>query len=343
MKSAPAAESLFKTLKAENEPWLGDVFVALPVFERLKAEHSNILYGESGSGKTAMRIELTKQAGENVFTALWTPEPILEEPAAGTALARQGMKQALRTCVETLILQGNLPQRLGEPSNFIISALQWFLQNYLPFAADFYIQNEPRLSQDESQWYRNLLNRSLPPVITEQMGLKDQVGLLFMILRAAKYERLWLMIDGIERWTPRQTRKQVEDLLEAVLSTLVFFDGVPGVTFKFFVPASLKGMLHKTSGVERHRAAEADLIWSAEELQALLEKRLWCALDSKKTSLASLCDGDVFINWLKEYGGTSPRAWLQFTAPLLAEFQRRGKRLNPSETRDFICQHPAPP
>lgn len=341
MKNAPSAESLFKTLTAENEPWLRDVFVSLPVFERLKEGHSSILYGETGSGKTAMRLALTRQAEDKTFTALWMPEPNIEDPAAGTALARQGIKQALRACMEALILEGKLPQRLSEPSAHIASALQWFLQNYLPFAAEFYIQNESRLSKDDSQWYLNLLQQSFPPVITEQTGLKDQVGLLFMVLRAAKYERLWLMIDGLERWIPRQTGEQVEALMEAILSTLVFFD-MPGVTFKFFVPASLKGILHKTSGVERHRAAEADLTWSAEELQAMLEKRLMCALESKTASLNVLCEGEEFLTWLKEYGGSSSRAWLQFTAPLLAEFQRHGKRLNALQTREFIRQQPAP-
>jgi hypothetical protein len=342
MTNAPSAESLFKTLKAENEPWLGDVFVSLPVFERLKEEHSSILYGETGSGKTAMRIALTKQAEEKAFTVLWTPEPVLEESAAGTALARQSVKQALRACMEALILDGKLSQRLGEPSAHIASALQWFLRNYLPFDAEFYLQSQTdRLPQDELQWYKKLLNHKFPPITNDQTGLKDQIQLFLLILRAAKYERLWLMVDGLERWTTRQTGGQVEALLEAALSTLVLFD-LSGVDFKFFVPALLKSALHKTGGVERHRAAEADLTWSAEELQALLEKRLTYALASKKASLASLCDGSEFLNWLKEYGGSSPRAWLQFTAPLLAEFQRRGKRLNAAETRDFIHQHPAP-
>ena len=61
MKNAPSTESLFNTLKAENEPWLGEVFISLPAFERLKENHSVILYGESGNGKTALRLELQRQ------------------------------------------------------------------------------------------------------------------------------------------------------------------------------------------------------------------------------------------------------------------------------------------
>ncbi|MFZ5885624.1 MAG: winged helix-turn-helix domain-containing protein [Chloroflexota bacterium] len=342
MTNAPSAESLFKTLKAENEPWLGDVFVSLPAFERLREDVSTILYGEAGSGKTAMRLALTKEQRERIFNALWTPEPILETITSGTALAQQAMKQALSACAESLVLEGNLPQRLGESSSHIASALQWFLQNYLPFNAILYIQDQAnRLPQDDLQWYLKLLEQPLPAVVKEGASFKDQIRLLLMILRAAKYERLWLTIDGIERWTPRGVGDQVEALLEAVLSTLVFFD-LKEVSFKFFAPLSFKGALHKTSGVERYRSIETDLTWSVEALREMLEKRLACALSSKKASLASLSDGDEFLNWLKEYGGSSPRAWLGFTAPLVMEYQKRGKRLTSDQTREFILQHPAP-
>lgn len=342
MTNASSNESLFNTLKAENEPWLGEVFTSLPVFERLREEHSTILYGDVGSGKTALRLELKKQGGENIFTALWLPEPVLETPTTGTALAHQAMRQVLRACVESLIIDGDLPQRLREPSSHIASALQWFLRNYLPFDATFYIQSQAdRMTQDEIRWYLKLLEQSLSSVVSEQNNFKDQIRLLLMILRPAKYERLWLAIDGLERWTPRQAGEQATALLDAILSTLVIFD-VKGVAFKFFIPTSLKGILHETSGVERHRAEEVQLAWSTENLQTMLEKRIAYALSSKKVSLNSLYEGSEFLSWLKEYGGNSPRDWLRFTAPLLPEFQRHGKRLNATQMSEFIRQHPAP-
>lgn len=342
MISIPSIESLFNTLKAENEPWLSDVFVTQPTFKRLTENHSTILYGETGSGKTALRLELKRELREGIFTALWLPEPILDNPATGTALAHQAMRQALRACVESLILEGNLSQRLGEPSIYINSALQWLLQNYLPFDPVFYIQSfADRLTQDEVQWYLNLLERTFPPIITEQTSLKDQILLLLTILRQAKYEQLWLLIDGVERWIPLQAGKQITALLDAILSTLVIFD-VPGVSFKFFFPASLRRVLHETAGVERHRAEEILLKWTSESLQIILEKRMALAFSSPKISMDSLYEGDEFSKWLYEFGGYSPREWLQFAAPLLSEYQKRGKRLTATQMREFIRQHPAP-
>ncbi len=129
--------------------------------------------------------------------------------------------------------------------------------------------------------------------------------------------------------------------LDAVLSTLIIFD-IPGVTYKFFLPASLKGRVHSTAGAERHRAEEVQLEWSMENLQAMLQKRLGYAFSSDKISLNSLCEGDEFLRWLREFGGSSPRAWLQFTAPLVAQYRKVGKRLNARQTYEFIRQHPAP-
>ncbi len=342
MKNAPTLDTLFSTLKAEDEPWLGDVYVSLPAFERIREERSTVLYGETGSGKTAMLMELRRQKKENVFAVIWRPDPILEEPVIGTALAHQAVKQALRTCVESLVLEGNLPRQLGEPVGHIASSLQWFLRNYLPYEAAFYIQDQAKhLSNHDLQWYLKLLEQSLPPVVKEQASLKDQLRLLLVVLRAAKYERLWLMVDGLERWTLRQTGEQVEELLEAVLSTLIFFD-LPDVVFKFFVPTRLKNVLHKTSGVERHRSGETDLVWSMEALREMLEKRLTYALSSKHASISSLCDSDEFLQWLKEYGGTSPRAWLGFATPLIMGFQKNGKRLTTLQTQEFIRNHPVP-
>lgn len=342
MKSPSSIESLFNTLKAENEPWLDKVFVSLPAFERLKENHSIILYGEPGNGKTALRLELQKQKEAGIFTVCWMPEPTLETPATGTLLAQQAMRQVLRTCVEGLILEGYLPQRLKEPSRHIASALQWFLQNYLPFDPTFFIESQAnKLSKDATQWYLKLVEQSLPPIIKEQTSLRDQIRLLITILRQAKYEGLWLTIDGLERWIPRYAGEQVTAALDAILSTLVLFDA-PEVAYKFFIPASLKGILHKTTGVDRHRAEEVQLIWSAENLQAMLEKRMAYGLSSKKVSIDSLCDGTEFLNWLKSFGGDSPREWLRFAAPLIAEYHKQNKKLTTTQTREFIRKHPAP-
>lgn len=342
MKSAPSVESLFQTLKAENEPWLDGVIVTLPIFERLSENNSTILYGEPGSGKTAARLELTKHQ-KKLFVVLWTPEP-LEEPAIGTELAHQAVQQVLGVCLDALVVNGRLPAQLKEPSGHITSALQWFLQKYSPFGdPTFFIQSQAdHLSQDDVQWYLKLLERSaVSPIGARQINLKEQIRLLITILRQADYSGLLLAIDGLERWAPLRAGKQIEKLMDAILSTLMIFD-IPGVTYKFFMPASLKSILQKTTGVERHRAIEVSLTWSFEELQTLLEKRITYALSTRKGSLNSLCEGNEFLAWLKEFGGVSPREWLRLTMPLISEHQQRGKRLTLAQTREFIRRHPAP-
>jgi DNA-binding response OmpR family regulator len=55
-----------------------------------------------------------------------------------------------------------------------------------------------------------------------------------------------------------------------------------------------------------------------------------------------VCNSVEFLNWLQEFGGDSPREWLRFAAPLIAEYRKRGKRLTAAETHEFIQKHPAP-
>jgi hypothetical protein len=342
MKNMLPIESLFNTPKAENEPWLSEVFIPVPAFERLKENHSTILYGEPGDGKTALRLELQNQKGAGIFTVLWMPEPILEPSATGTALAYQAIRQALQACVESLILEGDLPQRLREPASYIAAAIQWFIRNYLPYEPTFYLQSQTnKLTQDEIRWYLNLVEQSFPAIITEKTGIRDQIRLLITILRQAKYEQLWLTIDGLERWTGLQAGEQITVTLDAILSTLILFDA-PEISYKFFVPISLRGILHKTTGVERHRAEEVLLKWSVENLRAMLDKRTALVLSPRKVSIDSLCQGTQFLRWLQEFGGYSPREWLRYAAPLITEYQKLGKTLTDVQIREFIRKNPAP-
>jgi len=341
MNAAPSLESLFKILKTEAEPWLGDVFIAASAFERIHDERSSILYGETGSGKTALMRALKRQAeSENIFCAIWNPEPILENPMLGTALAYQAMRQAMGICVKSLLLEGNLPERLSNPPEYVISALQWLVKNFLPFEPAFYIQTELGNSKPEHiQWYLSILEKPCASVIKGQAGFNDQIRIFLMILQAAGYQRFWLMVDGLERWDSLQVGGQIKDLLDAIFSTLAFFDAQK-FAYKFFLPDSFKEVITKTGGVERHRASETALEWDSSLLRVMLDRRLQYALSSSKLSLNSICDSEALLRWLQEYGGTSPRGWLSLTAPIALGYQARGKCLTAAQTRDLICQNP---
>jgi hypothetical protein len=334
-------ESTFTVLKAENEPWLGDVFVSPPAFDRLMENRPTILYGESGSGKSALRLEMKRRLNNQTLSVLWMPEPLPESLVSGTPLANQAMRQALRSCVETIILEGKLHQRLAGSPEWVAAALQWFLRTYLPFEPVFFLQSQgDRLAKEEVQWYLELLDKSAPTLVNENASINDQMRLLLMVLHQANYDQLWLTVDGLERWS-RHTEEQIGALLDAVLSTLVIFD-VPGIIFKFFAPLSLKQLLHTTSGVERHRAEEIQLDWSETELQSILNKRLALAFGSPKFSLNMLSEGQEFMSWLKDFGGGSPRDWLKLARPLVTEYKRQGKRLTSIQWHETARQYPPP-
>ncbi|MBK9602454.1 MAG: hypothetical protein IPO36_11525 [Anaerolineales bacterium] len=139
-------------VKAENEPWLGDVFVSPPAFDRLMENRPTILYGESGSGKSALRLEMKRRLNNQTLSVLWMPEPLPESLVSGTPLANQAMRQALRSCVETIILEGKLHQRLAGSPEWVSAALQWFLRAYLPFEPVFFLQSQ------EIDWQKKRFN-----------------------------------------------------------------------------------------------------------------------------------------------------------------------------------------
>jgi len=240
-------------------------------------------------------------------------------------------------------LDGNLPERLTTPPEFVASALQWILSKYLLFNNPvLFIQSHAeKIGHKSAQWYLQTLGKPLAPLFNNEASFSDQIRLLQAILKAAKYERLWLTVDGLERWAHPPLSEQVKDELGAVLSTLAFFD-MPGISFKFFLPLSFENVLHKTGGVERHRAFEAKIEWNEESLQAVLETRVKRALASEKISLSTLCDIDTLLKWLKEYGGNSPRGWLELAAPLALTQQKPARRLNPSQTLEMLYCNPPP-
>ena len=53
-ENTPPALATFDALRAEDEPWLADCFVPPSDFSIIAGARSVIVYGEEGSGKTAL-------------------------------------------------------------------------------------------------------------------------------------------------------------------------------------------------------------------------------------------------------------------------------------------------
>jgi hypothetical protein len=341
MNTPSLIESLFGVLRAEEEHWLPEVFVRPPLFNVLKQDSSTIVYGESGSGLSATRRMLKQEAGSQVFVSFWSPDvlSLSQEQPSGTQLAQLLLKQILGACVENLILEGGLPNRLPSPAETVQAALQWFLHTYLPFEPSFYLETlADRLTQEEQEWYLRLLKKEAVPILRPSAGVNDQMRLWLMLLRQARYERLWIAIDASGYFSQPAEEKMIA-MLEVLLSTLAVFR-IGEAAFKLFMPVSAKAVLRAAAGVERLRAEEIDLRWREEDLIQMILNRLKYAFGDQSFSFEQIFAGGEFINWLREYGGSNPRDWLALVKPLVIAYAEQGKPLTAQQCRQIIRQHP---
>jgi len=331
---------LLASPKAEHEPWLSEVFVRSNAFEQYASAQSFIIYGVPRSGKTALRLFLQQTAPENVLAVPWSPEPIVNPDAGtGTVFAQETMRQALKVLVEYMISHGQMAKRLKDAPRWAGTALAWYLQEYLPVDASFYIESRStELSPAEITWYLELLDKPPAKIFKETASQNDQLRMLMSILQQAQYQYVWWMIDGLEKWPP-QSEKQITLMIDALLSTLAIFE-VPQYIFKLFVPASYKEFIKAASGVERHRVSESQLDWTQDALSGLLEKRLAVGFSQPDFKLSQLSEDPDFYAWLKQYGGQNPRTWLALAHPFVDAFQVGQRPLKPESWQAIAQAHP---
>ncbi len=106
----PSSEKIglpvFSTKKAEFEPWLiQHAFIPPPDFEFLKGDHSVVLFGEAGAGKTASCIALKQYglASSNRLIVQWHPHMSDNIAELSTALAMSQLQDILVACAKTFI------------------------------------------------------------------------------------------------------------------------------------------------------------------------------------------------------------------------------------------------
>jgi hypothetical protein len=339
MSTSDFSREVFAVQNAEQEPWLEQVFIQPEEYDRYASNRSAIIFGAPGSGKTALRLALAREAGEHILVVPWSPNPPEKETdACGTPLLNLVMKQALQACAETIVLKSGMSARYAQANGWVSDSLRWFLQNYLPFGPEFYIQSQAfGLKDDEIKWYMDLFARPAQNIMDESLGNQARIRLLLATLKRAGFEKLWLMIDGLEKW-PAGSTGCIDEMLDSIFSTLAVFEN-PDLVFKFFLPESMKDALEKTAGVERHRVETFTLKWDAARLESVLAKRLAFLCSDQDLSRSVLCSDPEFAKWLSTYGGSKPRAWLKLAKPIVDAWQRAGTALKPEEWRAIAASH----
>lgn len=332
--------SLFDTPSAEREPWLDSVFVRHAIFEKLLTGESVIVHGAPGTGKTALRVMLQKLAPSDKLVIPWLPEPTANNEAS-TALAETSMHQAVRTLLEYIVPNPEIAERLQQAPPFVGNAIHWFMQEYLPYDLEFYVDMQSALLDTESlAWYRRLLNRPVAKILRDHATQNDHLRILVNILQKIGFSQIWWLVDGLEKWSV-YSGNNVLTIIESLLSKLSLFDKQE-IAFKFFIPESFKDEINKTNAVLRERLLPDEFGWNAEELVILLEKRLSVGLNQPGFRLTHLCQDEDFLRWMEKYAGNNPRAWISRLRPFAEHFEKTGKPLEQQDWQTVARVSPPP-
>ena len=323
----PLGLRVFDRLRAEDEAdWLSRVFVPPSNFEALAEPDSLLILGESGSGKTALRQELTRRVlmGELpcYLIVSWQPALLDGEAAVGTAAIHDWLRHAFDACAVALLdYLAQRPDVLAQAKDYAKDTLVWFVHRYLRGDVQTHLK---RLEMDcpsdgvaamQALFSRDQWPEVLKPDAPPSRVIETLTGTLTKQLRLAG---VWLFIDGLDPWLAID-RSRLFQILKDLLSSLALYE-TPGFAFKILAPDELATALLAVTGIARRRVKPVNLAWSVDKLQAILEARLAFALGQTDFRLADLSSSASLVVWLRQFGGQQPRAWLDMMRPVFQAY-----------------------
>jgi hypothetical protein len=340
----------FESLRAEDEPWLPEVFEAPPEFDLIIGSRSAIIFGATGSGKTAVyqALALSSVTGEGKPKRLlveWHPKPPKPGVEIDSYLVDQQINQLFDACALSLATHlAYYPDAFINAPTWAQGALVWFIRRYLQ--GDFELRTGS-LSKEIGEAGRSLLiqlqTSSIRMALPDEAAPELVIVELVKVLAEVELTGAWVLVDRLETWSETEPERLAAGLT-AFLSTLSLFEQ-NGFAYKMLLPASLAPFLSGVSGVARRRLDVHHLRWSKHKLEALVTKRLSLALGREINSLADICEDKMLSNWLERCGGDTPHGWLEYLRPLVAAYldrQRRGRfePVSTEEWHDIRRRHP---
>jgi hypothetical protein len=321
------ALAAFDALRAEDEPWLADCFVPPSDFSLIAGARSVIVYGEEGSGKTALYQMLVRylrpaQRPPERLVVEWQPPRFEPDTPADSALAEKVAENVLSACAAELVHQlAQLIDRVVAAPDDVKSTLAWFIQRYSPSTWDESSRSVlPQAVQDDF-----LAHASLPRRISELVKALAAIGL----------SGIWVFTasDDFGYWDA------IQPGLAALLSSLNLLDH-PRLVYKLILSTAQKSSLWDSSGIERRRLDLAPVRWREAELRNIVERHLVVATVGRITRLGDLCKDKSLASWLARTGGDTPRGWLEEIRPIVAHYFAQGRPLTAKEWKEIRRQRP---
>ncbi len=320
----PPGPMAFRFLRAEDEPWLPACFVPPPEFGRIAMPQSCVVFGEPGSGKTAIYRELLERNirpdGKPIrLIAQWRPSPLPPEVPPDLAWVRRLMTEVLDACASALVhYLCQFPKDYTHAPSWVQARLIWFIRRYTFGQAEIRWEPLAEGSNPGASLIRQILSAPVPSILYDDASPETVMAELMSALRGLGLESIWLMTDGLESWTEMASDRLTESL-RAFLSTLSLF-GQSGPVYKLFLPAEIEPAIGRTGGLARRRIEGIHIHWDSSTLKELVERRLAFAFGRKTFPMEQLCNAPGLPEWLEKTGGRSPRDWLDQVAILVEHY-----------------------
>ena len=344
----PLGYEAFDTLKAESEvEWLDTVLYEPPDLARLMTMRTCLVIGARGSGKTALRLALLqkcKSLGTNApLLVEWRPE--LPEPnLTETEIVRAYLEQVITACSVTLL--GYIAvnhARFERAPLHVRETLAAILQRFLPGDHELHLsQVEVEAEEAGIAVARDALTRTPRSLLKADASANTIIRMLANCAKAIGVNRIWIITDQLEEWLDLEMEGMAESL-HSLTKALAVFE-TSGFEFKLIAPSEFEPHLMKPSALTIRRINGFPLQWNERQLRAIVERRLAAAVGKKEFHLNQLAPETIVWKDLKEYGGKTPRGWLEFIQPLAQAYleQETKRPLTESRLETLRRENPLP-
>ncbi len=319
MRTEKIGLSAFSTKKAEAEAWLIDhAFVPPPDFEFLKGDHSFILFGGAGAGKTASCMALEQYGvSSSRLVVHWRPQSSVKATEISTTLATFQLQDILRSCAKAFVGKlSNEPSLLLKNLPSVQEYLIWFLK-YFSEVTEFLDILPVTISKKEKEQFQVLAKRFSRDLFEDAPDMIIAATEFTKAMVATGYTGVWLIVDGVD-WTNDAQKTNAVNSLRSILSTLKLFE-IPYLSYKMALPSEFESELADTIAITRDRAMFFRISWDVRYLSLILERRLSLAVGDK-ISFDQIYNAEEVRSWLEACGGMNPRGWLEYFRPIFSAY-----------------------
>jgi len=334
-KEFPASGlAAFDSLRAEDEPWLEHCFVPPPEFDLIAGARSVVVFGESGSGKTALYQAMRRRlapAGVRPMRLSFEWHPL-----AGVPSEVEVDRLLSAGALELLSYLAHWPATFGQAPDHNRMTLTWFIQKHLSGSLQYTVDEVGKQADETGQaLLRDLVSSTVPDKYLDGASPEQIIAELTKSLPRVGLTDVCVLVD----LDAPGDMESVGNSLTDFLSTLRLFEN-PRVIYKLILPTELEPTLARAGGVIRRRLGRYWLRWLEHNLMAIVERRLWLSSEGKIEQLKEVCEDKELLVWLARCGGASPRGWLDHIQLLAAHYLDLGRPVTAGEWRQIRRMRP---